>query len=178
MCCRVLCDSLQDLQKIHEAHLHTSRDLARRASEGLWKHLSHDMTKPTKWLCEQRRLRAAWAFAQSEQSLRCALKGQLRTQGFFMRTAKTLIRLGAHSVCWFCHVAAHFLTSVDWCADECVRCIVANYLLLLSLQRGTYRHKRDVFLGGILWLSVYSNYANANKEFKIPKWKRSRICCF
>ena len=56
-------------------------------------------------------------------SLRCALHGQLRTQAFFMRTAKTLIRLGgcpgwirpvwsesslgAHSFCWFCHVAAH-----------------------------------------------------------------------
>ena len=26
-----------------------------------------------------------------------------------MRTAKTLIRLGAHSLCWFCHVAAHIL---------------------------------------------------------------------
>ena len=45
-------------------------------------------------------------------SLRCALSGQLRTPAFFMRTAKTLIRLsgcpdwsesslGAHSFCWF-----------------------------------------------------------------------------
>ena len=42
-----------------------------------------------------------------------------RTQGFFMQTAKTLIRLGGcqdwsesslggHSFCWVCHVAAHF----------------------------------------------------------------------
>ena len=30
------------------------------------------MTKPTKWLCAQRRLRSAWASAQSDQSLRCA----------------------------------------------------------------------------------------------------------
>ena len=30
------------------------------------------MSKPTKWLCAQRRLRSAWAFAQSDQSLRCA----------------------------------------------------------------------------------------------------------
>ena len=33
------------------------------------------MTKPTKWLCAQRRLRSAWAFAQSDQSLRFALSG-------------------------------------------------------------------------------------------------------
>ena len=33
--------------------------------------ISHDMTKPTKWLCVQRRLRSAWASAQSDHSLRC-----------------------------------------------------------------------------------------------------------
>ena len=36
------------------------------------KHLSHDTTKPTKWPCVQRRLRSAWAFAQSDQSSLCA----------------------------------------------------------------------------------------------------------
>ena len=30
-----------------------------------------DMTKPTMWLCSQRRLRSAWASAQSDQSLHC-----------------------------------------------------------------------------------------------------------
>ena len=34
-------------------------------------YMSRDMTKPTKWLCAQRRLRSAWASAQSDQSLRC-----------------------------------------------------------------------------------------------------------
>ena len=37
--------------------------------------MSHDMTKPTKWVCAQWRLRSAWASAQSDQSLRCALNG-------------------------------------------------------------------------------------------------------
>ena len=37
--------------------------------------MSRDMKKPTKWLCAQRRLRSAWAFLQSDQSLRCALNG-------------------------------------------------------------------------------------------------------
>ena len=48
--------------------------------------LSHDMTKPTKWVCAQRRLRSDWADAQADQSLRCAFNGELRTQA--------LIRLG------------------------------------------------------------------------------------
>ena len=37
--------------------------------------MSRDMTNPTKWLCAQRRLRSAWAPAQSDQSLCCALNG-------------------------------------------------------------------------------------------------------
>ena len=80
--------------------------------------MSRDMTKPTKWQCAQRRPRSALASAKSDQSLRCALNGYIKTQVFFKRTAKTLIRLGgclgwseswlgARSFCWFCHVAAH-----------------------------------------------------------------------
>ena len=34
----------------------------------LWQKMTHDTTKPTKWLCAQRRLRSAWASAQSDQS--------------------------------------------------------------------------------------------------------------
>ena len=60
--------------------------------------MSHDITKPTKWVCAQRRLRSAWASAQSDQSLRCALNGWLRTQDFFMWTATTLIGLGLRLV--------------------------------------------------------------------------------
>ena len=82
------------------------------------KYLSHLMTKPTKWLCPQQRLRSAWTSAQPDQSLCCVLNGKLRTQAFFMQTAKTLIRVGwrpgwsasswAHMPsCWFCHEAAH-----------------------------------------------------------------------
>ena len=35
------------------------------------KDLSHNITKPTKWVCAQRRLRSAWASTQSDQSFRC-----------------------------------------------------------------------------------------------------------
>ena len=37
-----------------------------------WKNVSRDMSKPTKWLCAQRRLRSAWESAQSDQSSLCA----------------------------------------------------------------------------------------------------------
>ena len=75
------------------------------------------MSKPTKWLCVQRNSDQP-GHLPSLISLRSALDGWLRTQAFFMWTAKTLIRLGGcpgwsesllgtHSFCWFCHVAAH-----------------------------------------------------------------------
>ena len=51
--------------------------------------MSRDMTKPTNWMCAQRKLRSAWASAQSDQSRHCALNEKLRTQACFMRTAKT-----------------------------------------------------------------------------------------
>ena len=41
------------------------------------KQISRNTTKPTKWLCAQRRLRSAWASAQSDQSLRCPHGGSL-----------------------------------------------------------------------------------------------------
>ena len=37
--------------------------------------LSRIVTKPTKWVCAQRRLRSAWASTQSDQSLHCAFNG-------------------------------------------------------------------------------------------------------
>ena len=78
--------------------------------------MSRDMTKPTKWLCIQRRLRSAWASAQSDQSLRCSHE-TMGPQLPIEHTTKTLIRLGgcpggsesllgANSFCWFCHVPA------------------------------------------------------------------------
>ena len=96
-------------------------DLERYRLEALTipaKYMSRDMTKLTMWLCVQRRLRSAWASAKSDQSLRCPYEGSLGPELPNERTAKTLIRLdgcpgwsesslGAHSFCWFWHVAAH-----------------------------------------------------------------------
>ena len=78
------------------------------------------MTKPTMWLCAQRRLRSAWASAQSDQSLRCPHEESWVPKLPIERTAKSLIRLGgcpvwsesslgAQSFYWCCHEAAHFL---------------------------------------------------------------------
>ena len=88
--------------------------LKRRSFEDM----SHDMKKNNKMSKCPVKTQISLGITQSDQSLCCALNASLRTQGFFMQTAKTLIRLGrcpgwsetslgAHSFCWFCHAAAH-----------------------------------------------------------------------
>ena len=44
--------------------------------------ISRDMTNPTIWVCSQRRLKAAWASAQSDQSLRCATQWVAKNPSF------------------------------------------------------------------------------------------------
>ena len=62
--------------------------------EFVFSHMSRAMTKPTKRLCVQRKLRSAWASAQSDQSPRCPHEETLGSYLPTERTAKTLIKLG------------------------------------------------------------------------------------
>ena len=48
-------------------------------------YMDRSTTKPANVLCAQRRLRSAWASAQSDHSLRCALIVQVSTRDFFMQ---------------------------------------------------------------------------------------------
>ena len=78
------------------------------------KYMSRLKTKPTKWLCAQRRLRSAWKCAKSDQSL-CylhilsyLLSAQRRLGSDWVDAQADLSLRWAHtSFYWFCHVAAH-----------------------------------------------------------------------
>ena len=75
------------------SHIQYTNTIILRAMYNL--QMSRLITKPTKCLCAQRRLRSArWASAQSDQSLRCPHEESLGLQLPIKRTAKTLIRLG------------------------------------------------------------------------------------
>ena len=87
--------------------------------------LSRLMRKPTKWLCTQRRLRSAWASSQSDQSFRCALNRYLRTQALFMRTAKTLIRLGTVIL-----LVLSWGGSIYYCPDTCSARIISMSVII------------------------------------------------
>ena len=63
-------------------------------------HLSHLMTKPTKWLCAQRRLRSACASTQSVDSEDWS--------DWAHAQADLSLRWEHVPFCWFCHEVAHF----------------------------------------------------------------------
>ena len=122
------------------------------------------MTKQRKWLCAQRRLRSARASAQSDQSLRCALNGLLRTQAFFMPTAKTLIRLGG-------------------CPGWSESSLGAHIILLVLSWDGSYIDwDYQVLLNSYLRMHcLVSLYGNHIKKWKknrtyIKKWKQYSNC--
>ena len=120
-------------------------------------------------MCAQRRLRSAWASAQSDQSLRCALNGHLRTQAFFMRIAKTQIRLGGYlslrwahmPFCWFCHDAAHLYFDTAPLNLQC-RLNLIHLLKKANVLMGCFwRHGLGHF-----WLLLNLNSIN---HFKVVK---------
>ena len=74
--------------------------------------MSRLMTKLTKWLFAQRKLRSVWASAQSDQSSLCAqwvakdpsfLHADIEDSGC---RGWSEFSLGAQSFCWFCHEAS------------------------------------------------------------------------
>ena len=118
----------------------------------------------------------AWASAQSDQSLCCALNGKVRTQAFFMRTAKTLIRLGgcpgwsesslgAHSFCYFCHVAAQIV--FRWYETYYTQSWLNSRKQLLLCNPEWYFFHIDKTQFNILFLiSLF-------QQFWLRKWKKT-----
>ena len=116
--------------------------------------LSHLMTKPTKWLCAQQRLGSAWASTQSDQSLCCVLNGSLRTRAFFMRTSKTLIRLGGCPGWSESLLGAHAILLVLSWGGSVIWSLITDYSDMISCKLpsplATYSHidsQRFILLG-------------------------------
>ena len=68
-----LCPNYLDFDSMSSFEVNSGLEIS--CNNAPFQKLSRDMTKPTKWMCTQWRLRSAWASAQSDQSLRCALSG-------------------------------------------------------------------------------------------------------
>ena len=116
--------------------------------------LSRLMTKPTKWLCAQRRLRSAWVSAQSDQSSPCA-QWVAKDPSFLHadRTAKALNRLGGCPGCSESSLGAHaILLVLSWGGSFFIltgltvfqyqtfrlSTYLCSYILLVSLQPWNY----------------------------------------
>ena len=82
--------------------------------------MSHLMTKPTKWLCAQRRLWLAWASAQSNQSSLCAqwvaklssCRQRRLWSDWADAQADLSLRWAHMPFCWFCHEVAQMITRI------------------------------------------------------------------
>ena len=76
--------------------------------------MSRLMSKPTKWLCTQQRLRLVWASTQSDQSSRCT-QWVAKEPNFLHADSKDSdqtdlsLRWAHKTFCWFCHEAAHMV---------------------------------------------------------------------
>ena len=122
-----------------------------------WLNLSRLMTKPTKWVCAQRRLRSAWASAQSHQSSLCA-----------QCVAKDLRFLHADSKCpgWSeSSLGAHaILVVLSWGGsfDEVLPWYYTQFVV--SLKNNGFEYKQKVvfsYRGYIIyWLTLvpYKNH--------------------
>ena len=84
------------------------------------------VTKPTKWLCAQRRLRSAWAFAQSDQSSLCA-HWVGKDPSFLHADSEDSDQTGRMlRLIWvFTRRTCHFVGFV-------MRCLINNFVVLLT----------------------------------------------
>ena len=115
------------------------------------KHMSHVMTKPTKWLCAKRRLRSAWASAQSDQSLLSTWRnlGSLATHSLHSQNSDQTGRIPR--LIWvFAGRTCHFIGFDMWRLIWKVDCFRKDFCLFLieitSKELGLLRHynRKDV----------------------------------
>ena len=134
-----------------------------------FKHLRRDMTKSTKWVYAQRRLRSAWA----DQTGRVPRPdGRIRPGGCPGWSESSL---GAHSFCWFCHVAAHF-TKWSESFTQLVRISRGGKEALSGREGGSLREERNCFVphgSQIQNLSLSSILLNKNNTMK-----KNAVTCF
>ena len=142
--------------------------------------MSRDMTKPTNWVCAQRRFRSAWASAQSDESLRCPHEKPW-VLSYPLSAQRRLIRLGgcpgwsesllgAQSFCCFCHVVAQlkigsmigFLSTISQddprsntrYATNHWSCFIERLFLMQMLTTG--KHWYPIFCrSSIYWIYEY-----------------------
>ena len=128
------------------------------------------MTKPTKWLCAQRRLRSAWASVCSESSL-CAqwiakdpsfLHADSEDWHLTGRMPNLSLRWAHIPFCLFCHEAAHISLASQYCgrlrlnrhskhAFKCLWEHTEQTVLFSVLESGPVMWCRIVIRFSIIW---------------------------
>ena len=131
------------------------------------------MSKPTKWVCAQQRLRSAWAFAQSDQSI------GLRSVGSW---GPKLSSCGQRRL-WSDWVDAQADPSLCWAHSHFVGFVMSrlNYQIPLSITSIASDTITTLWIGTAKWAMSWENlflpYAN-NKGADQPAHLRSLISTF
>jgi hypothetical protein len=126
--------------------------------------MSHVITKPTLWVCDQHGSRPACASAQSDQDPFCLLSVSLVVIGFvseqhgsWSNCADVWVQAGRKPICWFCHSAAHKLKYIVYSAqlDNGKKGKYLNFTEDLKLTLTPY-HAKYMLLNGLVYLSIWT----------------------
>ena len=124
------------------------------------------MTKLTKWVCAQRRLRSAWASAQSDQSLRCPHEESLGLS-YPLSTQQRLTRLGGCPGWSETLLGSQSLWLVlSCCGSYSTRVTLStesNLLLFKTLNRMQLRIKYRRFAPNVL--NIFCETINLQNQF-------------
>ena len=121
--------------------------------------MSRDMTKPTRWLCAQRRLRSAWASAQSGQCLSCALNGSWGPKLFSC----------GQRILWSHWADAKADLSIRWAHTQIVGFVMSWFKLLINLCLPVRFLFSSVLNHILFWVIAYGKGRNRN-EFQFYKY--------
>ena len=100
------------------------------------------MTNPTKWHVRPAKTQISLGIRPVWSEYRCALSGYVRTQAFFIRTAKTLIRLGRCTGWSESSLGAHAIMLVlSWGGSLMCNIQIASFEIMLSTERQTVQFR-------------------------------------
>ena len=128
------------------------------------------MTKPTNWLCAQRRLRSAWASAQSSLCAQWVAKDPSFLHAdskdwsdLADAQADLSLRWAQRSFCWFCHKAAQ---NASFSGLNMQYIYISSHLFTFRIEPNvkSFCHannivmRRDIHIHSLNWYYSYQNF--------------------
>ena len=138
-------------------------------------HMTHDMTKPTKWVCTQRRLRSASVWLESARR-------NLVSLATYWAHSETLISLGGcpgwsesslgwYSFCLFCHAVTHIFCNWWRSFYSCKICYSEVIIHYSHVTRGC-NYMYDNLLPNVLMLWLENFHWSVKSDCPVKFFSR------